>query len=157
MRFEYFPYDVKNPRTYHVRSRRANLPRAAPWENCADECNLLEIGDSVFARPFETLSPGEQAKILLAALFLREGQFLLIDEPTNHLDAHAREIVGNYLRAKSGFILVSHDRRFLDSCVDHILSINRTDIQIRRATFLPNSKKPRRPGTPLSTLKTKSQ
>ena len=61
--------------------------------------------------------------MLLAALFLNDGHFLLIDEPTNHLDAKARELVSAYLKNKKGFILVSHDRCFLDGCVDHILSI----------------------------------
>lgn len=41
-------------------------------------------------RPFGTLSNGEQTKVMLAVLFLRENHFLLIDEPTNHLDLHAR-------------------------------------------------------------------
>jgi lincosamide and streptogramin A transport system ATP-binding/permease protein len=72
---------------------------------------------------------------LLAGLFLRENNFLLIDEPTNHLDMSGREILGKYLRAKSGFILVSHDRTLLDDCIDHILSINRADIEVQRGNF----------------------
>ena len=63
-------------------------------------------------RPFSTLSQGEQTKVLLAALFLNDGRFLLIDEPTNHLDAKGRAIVSAYLRRKKGFLLVSHDRCF---------------------------------------------
>ena len=86
-------------------------------------------------RPFDTLSNGEQTKVLLAALFLRENSFLLIDEPTNHLDMIGREIVSRYLISKNGFILVSHDRTFLDGCVDHILSINRSDIDIQQGNF----------------------
>ena len=66
---------------------------------------------------------------MIAALFLNEGHFLLIDEPTNHLDAKARKSVAAYLKKKKGFILVSHDRRFLDDCVDYILSINRANIE----------------------------
>ncbi len=45
----------------------------------------------VFYRPFETLSHGEQTKVLLAILFLKEHSFLLIDEPTNHLDRFSFE------------------------------------------------------------------
>lgn len=59
----------------------------------------------------------------------------LIDEPTNHLDEKAREMVSAYLNRKKGFILVSHDRYFLDGCVDHILSINRSDIQVTSGNF----------------------
>ncbi|MDF2566239.1 MAG: transporter related protein, partial [Massilibacillus sp.] len=89
----------------------------------------------VLYRPFDTLSNGEQTKVLLATLFLKENSFLLIDEPTNHLDMQARKIVSDYLRSKRGFILVSHDRAFLDNSVDHILSINKTDIEIQKGTF----------------------
>jgi lincosamide and streptogramin A transport system ATP-binding/permease protein len=73
--------------------------------------------------------------VLLAALFLKENSFLLIDEPTNHLDLNARIIVSDYLNSKHGFILVSHDRAFLDNCIDHILSINKTDIEIQKGNF----------------------
>ena len=99
------------------------------------ELNLLQVSEDVLYRPFDTLSNGEQTKVLLAALFLKENSFLLIDEPTNHLDVNARKIVGDYLNSKKGFILVSHDRNFLDSCVDHILSINRNNIEIQRGNF----------------------
>ena len=63
----------------------------------------LEVDEEVLWRPFETLSNGEQTKVLLAALFLNEGHFLLIDEPTNHLDLDTREIVMAYLKKKKDF------------------------------------------------------
>ena len=99
------------------------------------ELSLLQVSEDVLCRPFVTLSPGEQTKILLAVLFLKENSFLLIDEPTNHLDLTARKIVSDYLGSKRGFILVSHDRAFLDNCIDHILSINKTNIEIQQGTF----------------------
>ena len=89
----------------------------------------------VLWKPFETLSKGEQTKVLLAALFLNEGHFLLIDEPTNHLDAAAREKTAEYLKKKKGFLLVSHDRYFLDKCVDHILALNRNGIEVQSGNF----------------------
>lgn len=91
--------------------------------------------EEALSQPFATLSHGEQTKLLLAALFCRDDPFLLIDEPTNHLDEHARAGIAAYLRSKSGFILVSHDRAFLDGCVDHILAINRTRIDLRQGNF----------------------
>ena len=48
---------------------------------------------------------------------------------------NGRRIVSEYLRGKRGFILVSHDRVFLDNCIDHILSINRTNIEIQKGNF----------------------
>ena len=86
-------------------------------------------------QPAGTLSGGEQSKLLLAMLFSRENRFLLIDEPTNHLDQMGRALVSRYLRGKKGFLLVSHDRAFLDGCVDHILSINRSSIEVRKGNF----------------------
>jgi len=60
---------------------------------------------------------------------------LLIDEPTNHLDLNSRKIVSEYLSRKKGFILISHDRAFLDGCVDHILSINKENIEVQKGDF----------------------
>ena len=51
------------------------------------------------------------------------------------MDKTAREKVSAYLKKKKGFILVSHDRRFLDGCVDHILSLNRADIEVQSGNF----------------------
>ncbi len=109
-------------------------PTALEWEFLR-ELSLLNVCADVMYRPFSDLSCGERTKVLLAGLFLRENGFLLIDEPTNHLDANARETVSEYLRGKSGFILVSHDRAFLDGCVDHILSINKADIEVQSGNF----------------------
>ncbi len=132
--FEYFPYEVKDRSRETLEAVREICPDCMDWE-IVRELSLLEVDEGVLYRPFETLSSGEQTKVLLAALFLGGSRFLLIDEPTNHLDTEARKTVGSYLRKKSGFILVSHDRALLDSCVDHILSINKTNIEIRKGNF----------------------
>ena len=84
---------------------------------------------------FESLSFGERTKALLAALFLRDNAFLLIDEPTNHLDAAGRQKLADYLRRKRGFLMVSHDRAFLDGCIDHVLALDRAQITIQRGNF----------------------
>ncbi len=99
------------------------------------ELGLLQVDLSVLTRPFSTLSFGERTKIMLAALFLKKNNFLLIDEPTNHLDMEGRDILGDYLNSKKGFILVSHDRVFLDKCIDHVLSINRNNIEVQKGNF----------------------
>lgn len=99
------------------------------------EIRKLQVSTDVLARPFKTLSSGERTKVQLAALFLKKNNFLLIDEPTNHLDLDGRRCVAEYLNSKKGFVLVSHDRHFLDSTVDHILSINKNNIEIQRGNF----------------------
>ncbi len=132
--FEYFPYEVNDKENLTIDVLKDISPDCMDWE-IYRELSLLEVNDDVLYRPFSTLSNGEQTKVLLAALFLKQNSFLLIDEPTNHLDEKAREVVGNYLKKKKGFILVSHDRVLLDICVDHILSINRADIEIQKGNF----------------------
>ncbi|TCM96319.1 lincosamide and streptogramin A transport system ATP-binding/permease protein [Paenibacillus sp. BK033] len=132
--FEYFPFRVEHPEYLTADVVEEIYPDYQQWE-LVRELTLLQVSDDVLYRPFNTLSNGEQTKVLLAALFLKEDSFLLIDEPTNHLDMNARKLVSQYLNSKSGFILVSHDRTFLDHCVDHILSINRTNIEIQKGNF----------------------
>ncbi|MDR1479236.1 MAG: ABC-F type ribosomal protection protein [Planctomycetaceae bacterium] len=130
---EYFPYDIsdKNLPTLKIAAQFVDFET---WQlEC--ELSLLEISDDVLERSFETLSGGEQTKVMLAVLFLNDSRFLLIDEPTNHLDLEGRTIVGNYLSKKKGFILVSHDSALLDKSVDHILSINRGGIELTQGNF----------------------
>ncbi len=132
--FEYFPYPVQDPDADTADVLEAVCPEAPLWR-LRRELAALEVDEGVLYRPFSTLSNGERTKALLAAMFLRDNAFLLIDEPTNHLDMKGRALVSRYLAGKAGYILVSHDRAFLDGCVDHILSINRADIQVCRGNF----------------------
>lgn len=134
VQFDYFPYPISDKKQMTEDILREVCPLAEEWE-LMRELSYLDVNADVLWRPFETLSNGEQTKVLLAALFLNEGHFLLIDEPTNHLDAAAREKVSEYLKKKKGFILVSHDRRFLDGCVDHILSLNRANVEVQSGNF----------------------
>lgn len=99
------------------------------------EIRKLDVDVNVLNRDFITLSNGEKTKLLLASLFLKKNNFLLIDEPTNHLDLDGRECVADYLDSKKGFILVSHDRYFVDKIIDHIISINKSNIEIQKGNF----------------------
>ena len=125
--FDYFPFEVKDKSKDTIDVIEEIDPDYEFWKICR-ELNLLLVDGDVFYRPFETLSNGERTKVLLALLFSGENHFLLIDEPTNHLDMESREILKEYLNTKKGFILVSHDRNFMDGCVDHVLVINRESI-----------------------------
>lgn len=142
VQFEYFPYDVGSMAEIGDRYTYEIAEQILP--DCMEpqeiwklfrEMSLLEVEEEVLYRPYSTLSFGERTKVMLALLFLKENSFLLIDEPTNHLDIHAREILGEYLKKKSGYILVSHDRRLLDTAVDHILAINKTNIEVQQGNF----------------------
>ena len=132
--FAYFPYEVKDKQRMTLEILEEINAQYEEWQ-LFRELNLLSVDAEVLYRPFHTLSYGEQEKVLLASLFLGEERFLLIDEPTNHLDVEARKQIAQYLNKKKGFILVSHDRNFLDSCVDHILSINKMNIEVQKGNF----------------------
>ena len=132
--FSYFPYHVTDQSILAIDAVEAMYPEYEYWR-LAREMAKLQLDDAVLYRPYETLSNGEQTKLQLAVLFSKENHFLLIDEPTNHLDIQGRELVSRYLKSKKGFILVSHDRAFLDGCVDHILSINKANIEVCRGNF----------------------
>lgn len=132
--FEYFPFPIEDPSLMTYEILENVNPMMEQWE-LIRELNLLDTDPEILYRPFRTLSFGEQTKSLLAALFLKEHAFLLIDEPTNHLDVRAREKVADYLARKKGFILVSHDRDFIDRCADHVLVLNRQSIEVRKGNF----------------------
>lgn len=132
--FEYFPFSVENQGKMTIDIVEEVDPLYELWRICR-ELSLMDTDAEVLYRPFETLSNGEQTKVLLAVLFAKENAFLLIDEPTKHLDLDTREIVMTYLKKKKGFLLVSHDRYFLDGCVDHILAINKDGIEICQGNF----------------------
>ena len=134
VRFSYFPYEIPDKTHLAIDVVEEIYPDYQYWQ-LAKEMKLLQLEEDALYRPFGTLSNGEQTKLMLAVLFLKENNFLLIDEPTNHLDIQGRELVSRYLKSKKGFILVSHDRSFLDGCVDHILSINKANIEVCRGNF----------------------
>ena len=100
--FDYFPYPVPHGERLAAEVLEEICPQAQEWE-LLRELSYLEMDGDALWRPFHSLSNGEQTKLLLAALFLNEGHFLLIDEPTNHLDLAAREAVSAYLKRKRGY------------------------------------------------------
>lgn len=132
--FEYFPVRTEDPNLPTVRALLDRVEGMEEWR-LLRELSKLGIDGELLERPMGTLSGGERTRVELAALFAAPDAFPLIDEPTNHLDMAARELVGDYLARKKGFILVSHDRALLDRCTDHTLSINRTSIEVTRGSF----------------------
>lgn len=89
---------------------------------------LLGLGfnGTQFTAQVSSLSFGWKMKLVLAKLLLLDADFYLFDEPTNHLDITAKEWFLDFLRtSKSGFLLVSHDRHFLDRACDTIVELDR--------------------------------
>jgi len=115
------------------------------------------LGDFLFAperarSPVRSLSGGERNRLLLARLFSRPANVLVLDEPTNDLDIETLELLEDLLRDYSGTIfLVSHDRAFLDNVVTQVIAFEGegvlreypggysdwADFQARRAATAP--------------------
>ena len=131
---DYFPFEVVKKDRMSIEIVNEIAPNVEDWE-IIKELSMLNTDTEILYRNFNLLSGGEQVKILLISLFLKRNNFLLIDEPTNHLDIETRNNLVNYLEKKKGFILVSHDRNFLDKVVNHIISINNTNIDIQQGNF----------------------
>jgi ATP-binding cassette subfamily F protein 3 len=84
----------------------------------------LGFGKEDWARRTEEFSGGWQMRIALAKLLLARPSLLLLDEPTNHLDLETRNWLEEYLKAYPfGYILISHDRYFLDVTVTRTVEI----------------------------------
>ncbi len=134
--FDYFPYPITAVQDQQSCAEfyEELKPDCEFWRVLC-ELEKLQLNAEALYRPFQTLSYGERTKVLLAVLFSGENDFLLIDEPTNHLDQESREVVKAYLAQKKGFILVSHDRDLLDACVDHVLVLNRSSIEVQSGNF----------------------
>ncbi|MCI9567682.1 MAG: ABC-F family ATP-binding cassette domain-containing protein, partial [Lawsonibacter sp.] len=130
-----WPKPVADPSRRTLDLLLEGVPPEEEWR-LSWELSKLGLGEEVLARPFDTLSGGEQTRALLAALFLDEGTWPMIDEPTDHLDGEGRALVARYLRELDrGFLLVSHDRAVLDGCVDHILALNPSGPELVRGSF----------------------
>ncbi len=129
-----FPPAVAEADGMTLDALRALAPAAQDWQ-LFREAGLLGLDEGALYRPLSTLSGGERVKALLIPLFLQEGCYPLLDEPTANLDLESRQSVAKYLATKRGFLLVSHDRDFLDGCVDHILALNKSGPEILAGDF----------------------
>lgn len=86
----------------------------------------LGFSEAQLAAPVATLSVGWKMRIVLAKLLLQNADFYLFDEPTNHLDIVAKEWFLQFLEnAEFGFMLVCHEKRFLNRLCTHILELER--------------------------------
>ncbi|HEV2401917.1 MAG TPA: ABC-F family ATP-binding cassette domain-containing protein [Candidatus Sulfotelmatobacter sp.] len=84
----------------------------------------LGFGKEDWQRQTDEFSGGWQMRLALAKLLLQKPNLLLLDEPTNHLDLEARNWLEEYLQNyPNAFLLISHDRYFLDVTVDKIAEI----------------------------------
>ena len=96
----------------------------------------LGLGGIDPARPLATLSGGERARATLAGLLLADPDVLLLDEPTNHLDLAALEWLETHLlEGERTFLVVSHDRYFLDRVSTRTLALERGRLRAYRGGY----------------------
>lgn len=89
----------------------------------------LEFKEGDFSRPIKQLSGGWQMRTLLAKLLTCDYDLLLLDEPTNYLDLNAALWFKDYLAAFGGtFIIISHDKAFLNEVTNYTLILENSSI-----------------------------
>jgi len=89
-----------------------------------------------FGQPVDSLSGGEQNRLLLAKLLLAEPNLMLLDEPSNHLDIAATEwLEGCLVDSSAAMIVVSHDRYFLDKVTTRTLELFRGTVDSYAGNF----------------------
>jgi len=96
----------------------------------------LGFAEAVFHQPVDSLSGGEQNRLMLAKLLLAEPNLMLLDEPSNHLDIEATEWLEDFLvESSAAMVLVSHDRCFLDKVTNRTLELFRGTVDSFTGNF----------------------
>ncbi|MFL2871459.1 MAG: ABC-F family ATP-binding cassette domain-containing protein [Pirellulaceae bacterium] len=96
----------------------------------------LSFDDAAINQPVETLSGGQQNRLMLAKLLLQEPDILLLDEPSNHLDIDATEWLESFLvSSEQAVLLVSHDRYLLDKVAQQTLELVNGSIDAYKGNY----------------------
>jgi len=96
---------------------------------------FLFRGDDVF-KTVGVLSGGERSRLALARTLLSPANFLILDEPTNHLDMASKAVLVEALQQYSGsFVVVSHDRHFLDQVATTVWWVGHSDVKIFQGSY----------------------
>lgn len=96
---------------------------------------FLFSGDDV-DKKIKVLSGGEKARVALAKTIVSKANFLLLDEPTNHLDMHSVDLLIEALNKYEGtYILVSHDRYFVNKTANKIWEIENYEVKEFAGTY----------------------
>ncbi len=91
---------------------------------------------SAFERPLRSFSGGEKNRAQIAAVLVADYDLLLLDEPTNHLDIDATIWLENYIAASPrAFLIISHDRRFLQGTVTKIIEIEAGQLDVYQCRY----------------------
>src|SRR5690606_8973901 len=87
-------------------------------------------------QPVKSFSGGWRMRLNLAQALMRRSDLLLLDEPTNHLDLEAVLWLEQWLRRYQGtLLLISHDRDFLDACVEGVIHLHERQLVLYRGNY----------------------
>ncbi|MBU1018267.1 ATP-binding cassette domain-containing protein [Patescibacteria group bacterium] len=142
--------EVKMPNGYRVKSLEQHLKfsektvlaqvssalsKESVNEDWRAKSILMGLGFNIddFGRHPSEFSSGFQIRIRLAEVLVSDSDLLLLDEPTNYLDILSLRWLERFLKAwKGAFVLVTHDRHFMDLVVSHTIAIHRGDMRKMR-------------------------
>ncbi len=96
----------------------------------------LGLAEAELSLPMASLSGGQRSKVSLARLLVSDANLLLLDEPTNHLDMTSVEWLEGYLRTyQNAFIVISHDRYFLDHVTNITFELEHERLSVCRGNY----------------------
>lgn len=94
------------------------------------------IEKNKYSDKIKNLSGGQASRVALAKILIEEPEFLILDEPTNHLDLNAVEWLEKFLKNyKNAFLLISHDRYFLDNVINKTVEIDNKKLYLAKGNF----------------------
>lgn len=115
----------------HLHEKLADIDGYAAPSRAASLMAGLGFTETDLQRPLADFSGGWRIRLNLAQTLMTPSDLLLLDEPTNHLDLDAVIWLTDWIRLFPGtLILISHDREFLDTCVDHIAHLEQHRIEL---------------------------
>ena len=123
-------------RRAEIETRLVDIGAHAAPARAAAILHGLGFDAAAQARPCSDFSGGWRMRVALAAVLFTEPEMLLLDEPTNYLDLEGTLWLYDYLdRYPHSAVIISHDRDLLDTCVDHILHLERGKLTIYRGNY----------------------
>lgn len=129
LKIAYFPQEIssehQNTTVKNFFAEQLNLNPEKVYGNVADLFGKLELPKEKLNSIIKNLSGGEKSKLMLISIIKSQANIFLLDEPTNNLDLHGLVMLENFINASiCGFLIVSHDRKFLEKLAVEIIEIN---------------------------------
>lgn len=119
--------EFENGTTIYDYVIKANSTEENKWQIEGEAKNILnKLGFDNYDIVIDYLSGGQKKRVALAAALLSKSEIIVLDEPTNHIDNDMACFLEDYLKKyKGSFVMVTHDRYFLDRVVNKIVEIDK--------------------------------